>query len=204
MKRFNVYLILILATILCFGSVFQTGCSGFTGKYSGPNINGYRVFSMNEGIASFSFTYPADWNVEWVKLNADYTSVWINAPRFEERGKDIFSSGFSIDITKASNTYPNSMALLEHRINTDANRTGYKLIDRNTSKLGNIETEQVKFSYLAPTSNQGPSTEPFIAQAFYFDYSGFIWHLDTLSHEKVISIDQSSLDHILSTFKLLD
>jgi hypothetical protein len=202
-RRFTFTIRAILALFLT-GLIVFSACGLSTLRYSGPNINGYRVFTMNEGVAHFSFSYPNAWNVELVDITDTSIYVSVNAPRLKKDKNDMFSSGWSIDITKPDNTYPDATTMMEHYLKLDADLPGYELMEQGACTVAGIKAEQVKFRCLAPTSDQGPATEPFTAHRVYFDYAGFIWQLKDLSHEQVIATDQPYLDNILSTFKILD
>jgi hypothetical protein len=194
--RYSVY---IISTVLIASSLLFTGCSE------------YKIFTLEKGIAHFTFEYPSVYKVGKVEVRSDldYTDVTLNGPgvRYTEGTNRTY---IYIFIQATSEAFPNAESSLEYELtfNDGLPLKDYQLLERSQISVAGIDGEQIIYYWDmgVPEYPDDPEPEPIptIMREVYFDYGNLIWTLSIRSNQAIVEEANAIFEHMLETFQILD
>jgi hypothetical protein len=194
MKR--VYLAFLIAMVFTLVAV-TSGCSS-------NDTTGYKEFIVSEGLASFSFEYPAFCSEPRIDRSLEPQSTVVDTigviqPRVNGTVLLVIS------IFQVNDTYPNAQAMLEDNLSSFEGLQDFHLLERSLVTIAEIQGEQIIFSYSRYPSPTEFETETWTDYEAYFDSEGLIWRVWMLADEYAAAERaRDDFEHVLETFQILD
>ena len=201
--KFSVTIITIL-----FISIISAGCSA-----------GYRLLTIDEGIAHFSFEYPADLNeVDISRYNLDiYVSAYLIRSVVKDGwwDKSLFVAAEKPPVLGYEDAHDAGTFLVEY---INKLKDDFKIVqvrERTPVTIGGIQGEQVVYSYDersmrmplpdAPLKGHpGGSSLIWINRAIFFDHDGLVWFIRMSSIEEEAEKTKLDFEQFIDTFEILD
>lgn len=173
----------------------------------------YKKFSLNKGIARFSFEYPSAYELESTRMEsyfAEEISVFFYTSPTKQSIADYHNAEIFVNIGEASAPIPTLQERTELAIASGSRHYGnFRLLERSNVEFAGIRGELVVFSfasYLLEDVQLGMHlvNTPAISRAVYFDRNGQIWLISLTAHESLADKSKADFTRILQTFKFLD
>jgi len=190
-------ILVLLTLILIASSVIMMSCSR-------NETTGFKEFVVSEGLASFSFEYPAFCYVPYVDRSREphYTEVKTGGVIQPGVGGD---EHLFIRILQTGNSFENAEAMLEDNLARAEEHQDFQLLERSSVNISGIQGEQIIYSYFGYHSTWESEAETGTAYKAYFDYEGLIWRVVMLADEYAAAERaRADFEHVLETFQVLD
>jgi len=195
--------LLVYATLvmLIASNIAATGCSYDITRSS----NDYKIFTMKEGVAKFTFEYLDKYELGSVNKNQTGTDVFLHGPYVGE-APDF--TGVFISVSKPEAGQIGYRYYLEDLIRIDSGQSEFKILERFPVVIDGKSGEEVSFYYMNYRLNEqlirGIPPAPFIVRRVMFWHDNLLWWLETRGLESSAESDKADFEHIINTFKILE
>jgi hypothetical protein len=164
----------------------------------GESNSPFHTFTMQNGLANFSFEYNSSFRVK-----ESYTVPQISAVTIEQRKGN---ARILIGVAPPDSVVPNAKASIIRAENNAASWKGYKLLGESELLVDNVQayrfdSEQKDIGGIL--SGASP-TATVIYREVRFDAKGFGWMIQMESPTSSTTADEADFTHILQTFKILN
>jgi len=199
----NNYFVAICFVVMTFISIMLiAGISCFS------NDSDYKIFSVEKGIAYFSFEYPPDWKIGINETEQGYTDIMIFAPSFKSKRNDVNvnSTVWSIFITYPDERWPDVKTAINDFLSSWQDTYDAMIIEQSEININGVAAEQYIISYKSSVDYPRQEPEPIIHREVFFNYNGLIWNISEISNEDYVNIyiHQKHLEHMLDTWQFID
>lgn len=186
-----------LLLILISSSVIMINCSC-------NDKTGYKEFTVSEGLAPFSFEYPAFYLKPRIDRSLEPHSTEVKTSGVIQPRVNGVEALF-ITIFQVSDTYPNALAMLDYDLSCAEEHQDFQLLEHSPITVAGIQGERIIYSYSIYPSPADFETETWTACKAYFDSEGLIWRVVILADEYAAAERaRDDFEHILETFQILD
>jgi len=199
----HVKALLVYATLvmLITGTIPATGCSYDITK----SIIGYNIFTMNKGIAKFTFEYNARSQIGKVDVEKKYTIVYLNGPQVGE-AKD--RTLISISVFQPEDGNSDYQSHMDESLRIASGFLDFKLLERFPVKICGEPGEQAVIYYKQPPLNeqilQGILPRPKIERSIIFTHDGLLWWMEIDGLESSAENDKTYFEQVVQTFQILE
>jgi len=164
---------------------------------------GYKEFVVNEGLAQFSFEYPAFFSDPYLDRSQEPQSTVVKTGDTAiEPGKGVES--LYVFVFSPSDSFADAKARLESEHDSISGFPDFKLLDRSTTTVTGIQVELISYSYGLFWVDVHKEAGIGTAYEAYFDYQGFIWQIELIVDEYAVEQAKVHFDHVLETFEIFD
>ena len=181
--------------------------------------NGYKLLTEDEGIAHFSFEYPADLNeVEFIRSSTD---DFICVSLIREVVKDGWWDKSLSFITQKppvigyEEAYDAGSFIEAYITRLKDSFEVVQVLERSSVNISGISGEQVIYTYddfsrrmpLLDAPLEGEPAGPsliWIDRAIFFDYNGLVWFIRMKSTEETSEQTKLDFEHLTETFRILE
>ena len=171
-------------------------------------LGDYNEYTIERGIAHFSFEYPCEYKKGHVDINDGYTDLFIAGP-YDKNIED--HTRFSVWVqTSDDPDFLDPEAALNRTFSIIENYPDYRLLERSVVNIAGIEGQQIVYFYNSPRPSigefgyiPGAGPAPTIARYICFSDEGRIWNISFRSNESTAEADKAHFEHILETFQIL-
>lgn len=161
----------------------------------------YRTFTSWKGGPYFSIEYPRDYGIPWWTEVPETSYVGIDGRVIEGRDyRDILA--IDIYINKPGGYRANDAKTELERILSSAktNYQDFQILGRGIIYISGLKAENVTYSY-----RHVNEPDSVIIMGFtIFEYDGKIWEISSCYDLENTEEAESGLNHIISTFKILE
>ncbi len=184
----------LLTLLLIASSAIMISCSC-------NDTTGYKEFIVSEGLAPFSFEYPAVCREPRIDRSLEPHSTVVDTsgviqPRVNGA---VF---LIISVFQVSDSFPNAQAMLDSELSRAEGHREFQLLERSPVNMAGIQGERVIYSYFGFYYND-PETGT--AYEAYFDSEGLIWEVVMLADEYAAAERaRADFEHLLETFQILE
>jgi len=196
-KRWLPPLAVVVLTMVLIAS---SGCSG------------YQRFTLREGDANFTFTYPREYENTLTDTSLGWPWVTFNRSLLEEGWVD---SSIVVNASELGHLRGHTSAratINDFIITVFKEAHELRVISRSPVTVSGVEGEQIVCAYIQFPSyydhikGEGDVKEktPAIFRKVAFENDGMIWEIGMMSIEEVAEADEEIFNHILETFRILD
>jgi hypothetical protein len=166
----------------------------------------YTVFSLREGIGHFSMEYPSSFEVTRIDIRNEasnrYTDVGLSAP--PAAGKPGLNE-ISVYAWPAGPEDGSAAAILNGMLGrAGAIFTDFKVLERYSTMIGDIEGQAVTFTWTASANTTGAAPLPAVSNMVCFRHGDIAWEVHVASDAGAQDRADSEFHHILETFKILE
>lgn len=161
-------------------------------------VDGYRIQTVNNGIAHFTFQYPQDWKVDKIETRVN------NPVTYTHVGVSSDNATWSIFVTPPEDKYPDASASIASSLSYAEKQADYKLLERTSVLVGGtIPAVYIQYYYrgIAYDNVTWVSTYGF---EVWFDYNGLIWGISRSGLSNSEDVNKRHFDHLVQTFKILN
>lgn len=167
------------------------------------STNGYKTFTLKRGVGHFTFEYPANYEKLLVYVS-DSTNVNFGGPLLtEEEARTLLM----VTVIEWDNGVPDLEASVERELYYGSNFEDFKLLDRSSLHVADMQAEQIVFFYKRPIYEPRlipRQPVPSISREVCFVNGRLDWSIRMRSHESMAEVDRLDFEHILQTFRILN
>jgi hypothetical protein len=166
----------------------------------------YRVFSLREGIGQFSMEYPPDYTVTRLDIRNDaanrYTDVGLSASQAAPGSL----GEISVYAWPAAGNEAATQILEDILGRAGAVFAGFRVLERSSVMIGDIEGQAAEFSWDAAASANatGPSSLPAVSSMVCFRHGDIAWEIHVATDAASREQASARFEHIIETFQILD
>lgn len=188
---------MILATLL-----MTSGCSG---------ADGYKTFTIGEGIAKFSFDYSSRYKVKEYYAHDNITAVHIRGP-FNKEANDY--TLIDVIVVPTTSFYPDAESAINDLIRK---RSGdsvfeFKVLEQGDLMVAGIPAKFIVYQERDLTraiadmyaDNDSKKTAYEVCREIDFVYNDLLWIISIDSDVSTAEADKANFEHVLQTFKILN
>ncbi len=199
-KTFQQKLVPILLVTLLFLCFMLCSCQN--------NDSPYKTYLFNEGTIHFSFEYPSDYKIDWVKPAEDaggryQREAYISFKGSVDRHENDYTY-FGIAAMLPYEMMPDAKSAVERVEKTAATWAEYKLYNKSEITIDGAPGYRIDYQIvdIVPAI---AGDEPGIAvyRYVYFDAKGLVWTINIHGHSSFAEGDKIHFEHLLETFRLL-
>ena len=186
--------------------------------YSGCNTR-YRLLTEDEGIAHFSFEYPADLNeVEFIRSSTDdfiCVSLIREVVKDGWWDKSLYFLAEKPPVLEYEDAYDANSLLEAYIMDIKDSFEVFQVLENSSVNISGISAEQVIYTYddfsrrmpLLDAPLEGEPAGPsliWIDRAIFFDYNGLVWFIRMKSTEETAEQTKLHFEHFIETFRILE
>lgn len=170
------------------------------------NDSDYKLFSVEKGIAYFSFDYPSDWEIISNETERDYTDIMIFAPRFKRDDVYISSTTWHIFITVPDKRWPDVKTAINDSLSFWQDTSDATILERSEIEIMGVIAEYLVINYKSAVDYSWEEPESIVHNLIFFRYNGLIWNIGVIYNEDYVNnnIHQKHLEHMLDTWQFID
>jgi hypothetical protein len=168
--------------------------------FSVAGCNEYKTFTLEKGIAHFTFEYPSSYQTPSVHIMYDYRETQVSIGRCppENHRNEIL-----LYIRTYHYDEYNAESWLESYLGSESSLSdNFTLLRRLPMKVGTDTGEHAVYSYVQYQLDF--KAVPTIVRIVAFDHDDLIFHISVSADMGISESAKADFDHIIKTFEILD
>ena len=172
-----------------------------------PERTGYRVYTLEEGVARMYIEYPAFMDVTLVTLlkEENYTMVDIYSPMAR---KERFKTRIWVTASRRENAPQDAGVPASESLVVGRTIPGYRFIEQFSLDIAGFAAEEIAyFYYTARTDYERDflklAPAPTVSRYAFFINGQDVWTIGMTSFETTAETDRTYFDHLVETLKVL-
>ena len=174
---------------------------------SNPERTGYRVYTLEEGVAHMYIEYPAFMDITLVTLlkEENYTMVDIYSPMMR---KERFKTRIWVTASRNENAPQDSGVPASESLVVGRTMPGYRFIEQFSLNISGFPAEEIAYFYYTSRTDYERdflklAPAPTVARYAYFINGQDVWTIGMTSFETTAETDRGYFEHLVETLKVL-